>query len=220
VHGFAIATGYIGAALSVGMVIPQLVRTLRHRGLGGVSAMSWLITAAACFTWLLYGVKGHVWPQVPGNALMIPGEAVIVLVVPARLTVIKRAGLLAATAGTLLLVAVLIPADYLGYLAFAFSLVASAPQVITSVLRRGAGRSAVSIPAWLLRGGAQLFWLYYGLVMHNGPIVVAAVVTLVSAAAVIATESATLISARLSRRLADPLQADEQAGVVEVIGQE
>jgi uncharacterized protein with PQ loop repeat len=196
VHGFAIATGYIGAALSLGMVIPQLVRTLRHRGLGGVSAMSWLITAAACFTWLLYGVKGHVWPQVPGNALMIPGEVVIVLVTPARLNMVRRAGLLAATGGTLILVAVLIPTDYLGYLAFAFSLVASAPQVVTSLLRRGAGRSAVSIPAWLLRGGSQLFWLYYGLIMHNGPIVVAAVVTLVSAAAVIATESAT----RLGRR--------------------
>jgi uncharacterized protein with PQ loop repeat len=220
VHGFAIATGYIGAALSVGMVIPQLVRTLRHRGLGGVSAMSWLITAAACFSWLLYGVKGHVWPQVPGNALMIPGEAVIVLITPARLTIAQRAGLLAAAAGTLILVTAVISSDDLGYLAFALSLAASAPQVVTSLLRRGAGRSAVSIPAWLLRGGAQLFWLYYGLVMHNGPIVVAAVVTLVSATAVITTESAALISTRLSRRLADPLQADEQAAVVEVVGQE
>ena len=105
-HAFAIAAGYIGAALSVGMVIPQLVRTMRNRSLGGVSAMSWLITTAACFTWLLYGARGHVWPQIPGNALIVPGAAAIVLAVPARLSVAQRAGLLAATAGTLILVAI------------------------------------------------------------------------------------------------------------------
>ena len=109
-NGFANAAGYIGAALSVGMVVPQLIRTLRHPSLGGVSAMSWLITAACCSTWLLYGIKGHVWPQIPGNALIVPGAAAIVLAVPARLTVARRAGLLAATAGVLILVAVLAPA--------------------------------------------------------------------------------------------------------------
>ena len=128
---FANAAGYIGAALSVGMVVPQLIRTLRHPSLGGVSAMSWLITAACCSTWLLYGIKGHVWPQIPGNALIVPGAAAIVLAVPARLTVARRAGLLAATAGVLILVAVLARPEVLGYLAFALTLVAATPQVVT-----------------------------------------------------------------------------------------
>jgi uncharacterized protein with PQ loop repeat len=205
VHAFAIAAGYIGAALSVGMVIPQLVRTMRNRSLGGVSAMSWLITTAACFTWLLYGARGHVWPQIPGNALIVPGAAAIVLAVPARLSVAQRAGLLAATAGTLILVAMLVRPDVLGYLAFAISLVSAAPQVITSIARRREGRSAVSIPAWLMRGVSQLFWLYYALILHNGPTLVSAVVVLVSVAIVIGLESASLISARLGRDQDGPL---------------
>jgi uncharacterized protein with PQ loop repeat len=205
VHAFAIAAGYIGAALSVGMVIPQLVRTMRNRSLGGVSAMSWLITTAACFTWLLYGARGHVWPQIPGNALIVPGAAAIVLAVPARLSVAQRAGLLAATAGTLILVAMLVRPDVLGYLAFAISLVSAAPQVITSIARRREGRSAVSIPAWLMRGVSQLFWLYYALILHNGPTLVSAVVVLVSVAIVVGLESASLISARLGRDQDGPL---------------
>ena len=37
-YGPATASGYIGAALSVGMVVPQLARTLRNPRIAGVSA--------------------------------------------------------------------------------------------------------------------------------------------------------------------------------------
>jgi uncharacterized protein with PQ loop repeat len=205
VHELANAAGYLGAALSVGMVVPQLIRTLRHPGLAGVSAMSWLITSACCFTWLLYGVKGHIWPQIPGNALIVPGAAAIVLAVPARLSVARRAVLLSAAAGTLIVVMVLARADVLGYLAFALTLVAGTPQVVTSVRRRQAEGSAVSIPSWLMRGGSQVFWLYYGLILHNGPTALSAVFVLASVTVVVAIESAGLISARLARRRASPL---------------
>jgi uncharacterized protein with PQ loop repeat len=204
VHGFAIAAGYVGAALSVGMVVPQLIRTLRHPGLGGVSAISWLFTAAGCSAWLLYGIKGQIWPQIPGNALIIPGAAAIVLAAPARLTVFRRALLLAATAGALIVTAVLARPDDLGYLAFALSLVSALPQTITSVSRRRDGRSAVSIPAWAMRGASSGSWLFYAVLMHERPVVVSSLVTLASVAVVITAECARLIGARLGRRLEDP----------------
>ena len=206
------AAGYTGAALSVGMVVPQLVRTLRHPSLGGVSGMSWLITTACCFTWLLYGIKGQVWPQIPGNALIVPGAAAIVLAVPARLTRARRAALLAATAGVLILVAVMARAEVLGYLAFGLTLVAGTPQVVTSVRGRRAERSAVSIPSWLMRGGSQVFWLYYALIMHNGPTGLSAVFVLVSVAVVVTIESAGLISARLGRRAGRRLEDPAPGG--------
>jgi uncharacterized protein with PQ loop repeat len=196
VNEFANAAGYIGAALSVGMVVPQLIRTLRHPGLGGVSAISWLFTAAGCFAWLLYGIKGQIWPQIPGNTLIIPGAAAIVLAVPARL--------LAATTGALVVTAVLARPDDLGYLAFGLSLVSALPQTITSVSRRRDGRSAVSIPAWAMRGASSGCWLFYGVMMHDRPIVVSSLVTLASVAVVITAECATLIGARFGRRLEDP----------------
>ena len=124
---------------------------------------------------------------------------------PARLSRARRAVLLGATAGILIVAMVLAPADVLGYLAFALTLIAASPQVITSVRRHQAGRSAVSIPSWLMRGGSQVFWLYYGLILHNGPTALSAVVVLVSVAVVVAIESAALISARLGRDRDGPL---------------
>ena len=50
-----------------------------------------------------------------------------------------------------------------------------------------------------------MFWLYYALILHNGPTAVSAVVVLVSVAVVIGLESASLISARLGRGQDGPL---------------
>jgi uncharacterized protein with PQ loop repeat len=172
------------------MVVPQLVRTLRNPHLAGVSATSWTITMCACFTWLVYGIKAGVLPQIPGNALIVPGAAVIALAAPARLSVTQRAAVLGAAAGTIIVFAAFARPEDIGYLAFGISLVAALPQAIISLVRRHlAGRSAVSVPAWVMRGGSQVFWLIYGLAQRNGPIVVAAAVTLVSALILLAVES-------------------------------
>lgn len=107
-HGLAVASGYIGAALSVGMVVPQLARTLRNPQLAGVSAASWMITMTACFTWLVYGIKAGVLPQIPGNVLICPGAAAIVLATPARLTVAQRAAVLATLVTTIIVAAMFV----------------------------------------------------------------------------------------------------------------
>jgi hypothetical protein len=63
-----------------------------------------------------------------------------------------------------------------------------------------------------MRGGSQVFWLYYGLVLHNGPTALSAVFVLASVAVVVAIESATRISARLGRDQDGPLpQVEGQA---------
>lgn len=183
------ASGYLGAALSVGMVVPQLVRTMRSRGTGGVSAPSWALTTITCLTWLIYGVKAGVVPQIPGNMLIVPGAAAIVLLVPAKLTVARRAMMLAAAASGVIVAATFLPTEYIGYLAFLIGLLSSLPQAIESVWRsRSAGGSAVSVPAWLMRGCSQVFWLGYALTRHDVPIMVAAVVTLASAVVLVAAE--------------------------------
>lgn len=189
-NGLVVASGYIGAALSVGMVVPQLVRTLRNPQLAGVSAASWTITMTACFTWLVYGIKAQVLPQIPGNVLIFPGAATIALAAPARLTVARRAAVLAAAVAAVIVSGTFVRPEDLGFMAFGISLVAAFPQTVTSLVRWRSGcQSAVSIPAWAMRGGSQAFWLTYGLALHNGPIMVAAAVTLVSAVVLIAAEA-------------------------------
>src|ERR1044072_2789336 len=85
------AAGYLGSALGVAMVVPQILRTLRNRQLPGVSALSWALTAIACTTWLLYGVRTTEIPQIPGNVLLVSGAVAVVLLVPSRFSALPRA---------------------------------------------------------------------------------------------------------------------------------
>jgi uncharacterized protein with PQ loop repeat len=201
--GLVIASGYLGAALSVGMVVPQLVRTIRNPDVWGVSATSWALTGVGCLTWLLYGIRAGELPQVPGNALIVPGAAAIVLIAPARASVPLRAVILAAASAAVIVAAIYLrPAD-VGYLAFAVGLVAAWPQAAESVRHarsaeasaelvrhaRSAEASAVSLPAWLMRGGAQVGWLGYAIGRHDVPVLVAAVVNLCAAIALVAVET-------------------------------
>jgi uncharacterized protein with PQ loop repeat len=188
-HSLAIASGYLGAVLSVGMVVPQLARTIRNPGAGGVSPTSWALTMAACLTWLTFGVKAGATPQIPGNVLIFPGAAAIVLTAPSRLTVSLRAVMLVSASAAIVAAAVFLAPDYIGYLAFVIGLVSALPQARESIARSSsAGRSAVSVSAWLLRAVSQVFWLGYAIVLHQVPIIVAAGVTMISAIALVAAE--------------------------------
>jgi uncharacterized protein with PQ loop repeat len=187
---FAITSGYLGAALSAGMVIPQLTRVLRDPRAKGVSPVSWAMIMITCLTWLVYGIKAGVISQIPGNALICPSAVAIVLATPAKLAVPWRAAALAAAVSAIVVSAVFVPPEFLGYLGFAIGLVSALPQTIKSVARlHSVSRSAVSIPTWLLRAAAQVCWLDYGLVRHNAPITAAAVVTLINALVLVAAES-------------------------------
>ena len=110
-HALAVAAGYLGAALGVLMVLPQIARTLKNRSLPGVSAMSWALTALSCGTWMLYGLRAHEFPQVPGNILMVTGSVVVVLAVPSATSIRTRAIGLAAPAAVIGGLATVLPPD-------------------------------------------------------------------------------------------------------------
>jgi uncharacterized protein with PQ loop repeat len=188
-HDLAILSGYAGAAFGVSMVIPQISRTFRNRTLGGVSAVSWSLSAIGCLCWLLYGVRRPELPQIPGNVLIVIGASVIVLAVPSHVPTARRAVYLGATGLGISVLAFSVPPTVLGYLAFAIGLVSAWPQTLESIARARRGEpSAVSIGAWLLRGTAQVCWLGYALVMHDLTVTIAAAVTLTSAAILVAAE--------------------------------
>jgi uncharacterized protein with PQ loop repeat len=188
-HHVAIFLGYLGATFGVSMVLPQIARTFRDRGVGGVSALSWALTAIACFSWMLYGVRTHEMPQIPGNILLASGACVIVLAVPARLPVARRAAALLGAAVLILGFAAVAAPAYLGYLALSIGLVSAWPQTLESIARaRSGGESAVSVSAWTLRAMSQICWLGYAVVLHDVPVTVAASVTLTSAVALLLVE--------------------------------
>ncbi|HEU4676712.1 MAG TPA: hypothetical protein VFS29_12025, partial [Motilibacteraceae bacterium] len=153
----AVALAAVGATLGVVMVVPQVVRIVRHPQLGGVSPVSWSLTALGCSVWLTYGLRTWTVPQIPGNVLLVAGAALVVLLVPSAVTRARRALNLAAVAAALLAVAMTMPARDVGYLAFCVGLCSSWPQVAESVTTWRAGRcSGVSVPTWVLKAGSQV----------------------------------------------------------------
>ncbi|MBK9738839.1 MAG: hypothetical protein IPO93_04900 [Actinobacteria bacterium] len=189
-HSLALPLAYVGALLSVAMVLPQLTRTIRHPHLPGVSALSWALTAVGCLGWLLYGLRISSVPQIPGNVLLISGAVAVVILVPSVVSRSRRALGLAAAAGLLLLVNTVVPAQTVGYVAFAISMVSAWPQLFESYGNwRTGGESGLSLTTWSVKIASTSSWLAYGILAADLPVLVACSVGLVTTLAIIGMET-------------------------------
>ncbi len=162
------------------MVIPQMVRTLRNRDLPGVSALSWGLSAVACSTWLLYGIRAGEVPQIPGNSLMVIGAVLIVLAIPSPLSRASRALRLALPIAALVVLAFLVPPAVTGFAAFGIGIFSGLPQTVKLLRSRPDEAGGVSIASWSLRAASQVLWLLYALATHDVVVTISASVTLVS----------------------------------------
>ncbi len=188
-HHLALLVGFVGAGLGVTMVVPQLLRIVRHPQLPGISAGAWSLTGMACLTWLIYGVRTGSVPQVPGNLLLVSGAAAIVLLVPGRLSRRHRGLSLIGVGAALATLALLLPARADGYLAFGIALVSTWPQVFESVATWRARRtSGVSISTWALRIASQVCWFGYAVGTGDRPVLIATVVAMSTGLALISLE--------------------------------
>jgi uncharacterized protein with PQ loop repeat len=181
-HMLALSFGYLGAALGVVMVVPQIVRIVRHPRLAGVSVVTWSVTVVTCLLWLSYGARTGQLPQIPGNVLLIAGAVTIVLIVPSARSRTWRAIVLGSVTAVAVGVSFALPAHDGGYLAFSIGLFASLPQLADTVRtwRMGA-TSAVSVSSWSLKIASQTAWLLYGIGVSDRPVLISACVTLSTA---------------------------------------
>jgi uncharacterized protein with PQ loop repeat len=205
VHALALVLAYTGATLGVLMVVPQILRTLAHPSLGGVSPVAWSMTALGCSMWLTYGVRTMTVPQIPGNILLVSGAVAVVLLVPSRVSRRRRAGTLAAVWAGFVTVALLVPAHMVGYIAVSIGFVSAWPQVYDSVSTWRAGaRSGVSITTWSLKSVSQLCWLSYALLAADVPVAIAATVALGTSTTLVALESLAIVGERSQPSYARP----------------
>jgi uncharacterized protein with PQ loop repeat len=199
-HDTALALGYLGSFFGVVMVIPQIVRILRHPDLQGVSTLSWALSALGCLAWLTYGLRTDSPPQIPGNVLLISGAITVVLLAVANRSRRQRAFSVSAAAGAVLVVAWVMPAHLVGYIGFSIGLVATWPQLYESVGNwRARITSGVSVSTWVLRVASQLCWLGYAIRASDVPVFVSACVSLTLAAVLVALESAARVPAFATR---------------------
>ena len=88
--------GYLGSAIGIVVVVPQIARIVRNPQTAGVSAVTWGMSAVACSLWLRYGLRTGEAPQVPGNVILIAGATAITLLVPHPWSARRRALVLGA----------------------------------------------------------------------------------------------------------------------------
>jgi uncharacterized protein with PQ loop repeat len=178
-HTLALALAYTGAVLGVVMVVPQILRTLAHPTLGGVSPMAWSMTVLGCSMWLTYGIRTMTVPQIPGNVLLVSGAVAVVLLVPSPASRRRRAATLGAVWAGFVAVALVVPPHLVGYIAVTIGFVSAWPQVYDSVVTWRAGvRSGVSITTWSIKAVSQTCWLSYALLATDVPVMISATVAL------------------------------------------
>lgn len=206
------ALAYLGSAIGVAMVIPQILRIVRHPHMGGVSPWTWAITVVSCTTWIAYGVRTGSMPQIPGNILLVSGAVAIVLLVPAAWSRSVRAAGLAAVTAVAVGLSTLLEPEVAGFFALGIGLFGMWPQVFETVwLRRGMGPSAISLTSQGLKLVSQLCWLAFAVLTLDVPVLVAAIMTLSTNLIVTVVEMA-------RRRGADALA--EPVAVRQLVGAE
>ena len=190
-HDTALLLGYVGSLFGVVMVVPQIVRILRHPGLRGVSTVSWALSALGCLAWLTYGLRTDSPPQIPGNMALISGAVAVVLLAAADRSRRHRALVLGGIAAGVLAVSWTIPAHLVGYVGFSIGLVSIWPQLYDSVGNwRARANSSVSVSTWVLRVASQVCWLGYAVMASDVPVFVSACVSLTLAVVLVALETA------------------------------
>lgn len=190
-HNEAMALGYLGSLLGVVMVIPQIVRILRHPQLRGVSTLSWAISALACLAWLTYGMRTNSPPQIPGNVLLISGAVAVALLAADDRSRRARATTLGTAAAAVVAVSWLLPAHFVGYVGFSIGLCSTWPQLYDSIGNwRAHANSSVAVSTWVVRLASQLCWLGYAVRATDVPVFVSACVSLTLAATLVALELA------------------------------
>jgi uncharacterized protein with PQ loop repeat len=190
-HEIAFGFGYLGAALGVAMVVPQIVRIVRHPSLPGVSPISWALTVFGCLLWFTYGLRSGALPQLPGNLLLICGAIAVVLLMKSPTSRARRGLLLALGAGLLEATASVTPTQGVGYLAFGIGTISTWPQLYDSVGNWLAHiNSGVSLSTWGLRIASQVCWLAYAVGTSDLPVGIGACVAGLTGIAMVALESA------------------------------
>lgn len=198
IHTFALALAYLGSAIGVVMVMPQILRIVANPHLAGVSPWAWALTSVSCTLWLTYGLRSGSLPQIPGNVLLIAGAVAIVLLVPAGWSRSRRSLALGGGVLTLVLASTQLSPQDVGFLAFGIGLFGMWPQVYETVwARRGLGPSAISLTSIGLKIASQVSWLTFAVLTTDLPVAVAGVMSL--------TTNGIVASVELGRRRGTPV---------------
>ncbi len=183
--------GYIGAILVSALALPQLVKILRERDAAGVSVPAWIMQALCCLTFLIYGLRLAQMPQIMGNILPVIGALAIVAVALVSRRKLSAGVVVIASLAAVLYIALMfmIPVLAVGGLAVLWAFVARWPQVVDSIAAsRRSVPTTVSPATWYLMIAAMTFWLIYGVMMMDIPVLATNVIGILAAIIILVAE--------------------------------
>ncbi len=176
---FAAALGWLAAALSGSLSIPQVFRIIRTRSVAGLNLLTWQTLLIAGVSWSAHGILVDRAQILLPNAVMMLGGAIVLAQIQkaqALPTVAVWVFPLAASASSIAL-------DYaLGPVVFAVMMVV--PAVIGQLaqyreIRNARDVSGISPAMLLINPVAQALWLTYALVTWELSIICVATVLIV-----------------------------------------
>lgn len=175
--------------MSVALLLPQMVRTIRHPRLAGVSLLAYVSSTMSGLLWAAYGARMAVWSLAWSSAVVAVGSLVIAARVPGRWPGPVRLLVLVGTTVVTTVFAFAAPMVALGAIASTLSVGAVWLQVVRS-FRGSSGDRGVSLLSIGLRTSASLCWLTYAVLATDVAILVSSPATILAAGLVFATETA------------------------------
>jgi uncharacterized protein with PQ loop repeat len=194
------ALGVLGAALSMSLSWPQVIKSCVQKRTHGLSPTSCTLGVALPLGWITYGLLGGQRIQVVTN--VVTGTAGLAILTALLITQpgmrSLRALRLSAASAAAVLTAVLLSgaaaalpgvrgdqvAPLLGLILAGVSFVSAIPQPLSLLRDRAQDLSGLSPLRWRLGAGACSSWLLYGLATGQPPVAASASVGLISAATV------------------------------------
>jgi uncharacterized protein with PQ loop repeat len=194
------ALGVLGAALSMSLSWPQVVKSCLQKRTRGLSPTACTLGVALPLGWITYGLLDGQRIQVVTNAVTgTAGLAIFaaLLVTQPGLRSLRALRLSAASAAAVVTAVLLsalaaaLPgvrgeqaAQLLGLILAVVSFVSAIPLPLTLLRDRAQDLSGLSPLRWRLGAGASASWLLYGLATGQPPVAASASVGLISAAIV------------------------------------
>jgi uncharacterized protein with PQ loop repeat len=176
--GLTLTIGIIAPLFTILQCVAQAMR-INRTGAAGVSMSTWILSAFVAEAWIAYGFSFHVPAEIYANVAFLIVAGYVVLVAARSQNVLRNAsiGCLGATA-----LAVLISLTGMSHhwrwilatIAVGGAVVIYLPQMILTL--RSRDLVGVSIVSWVLALVTSLAWTLYGVLIHQPPVALPAVV--------------------------------------------
>lgn len=175
-----LTVGVIAPLLTILQCVAQAMR-INRSGAVGVSMSTWILSAFVGELWIAYGFSFGVPAEIYANATFLIVAAYVVYVASRSQNVLRRSGAICLGATTLAVIISLSGVSHhwrwiLATIAVSGAVVFYLPQMMMTL--RSRDLEGVSVVSWTLAFVTGLAWALYGVLIHQPPVALPAVVVI------------------------------------------